>query len=81
MDGNFSAEHMAMRDPDNDVALADGTAFMVGKADYKAHLSAAVEDQQVCFQAGILHGRADFIFPEVQMQQSQSRQSSKCKSA
>jgi hypothetical protein len=48
MDGNFSAEHMAMRNPEDDVSLSDGTAFMVSMADYKAHLAVASEDRQVC---------------------------------
>jgi hypothetical protein len=48
MDGNFSAEHMAMRRPENDVPISEGTAFMVGDKDYKAHLASAWEDKQVC---------------------------------
>jgi hypothetical protein len=47
MDGNFSAEHMAMRKPDDDVFLSDGTAFMVGTKDYKAHLAQATEYKYV----------------------------------
>jgi hypothetical protein len=31
MDGNFQAEHMRMRKPENDVPLSDGTGFMVSK--------------------------------------------------
>ena len=29
MDGNFQAEHMKMRNPENDVPLSEGTGFMV----------------------------------------------------
>lgn len=47
MDGNFMAEHMAMRNPDNDVPLSDGSGFMTGTKDYKAHLVIAQEDKQV----------------------------------
>ena len=47
MDGNFSAEHMAMKNPEDDVSLGDGAAFMVGTAEYKAHLAVASEDHQV----------------------------------
>jgi hypothetical protein len=46
MDGNFSAEHMAMRRPEDDVMLTDGAAFMVGTQDYKAHLAEAQEDKK-----------------------------------
>jgi len=47
MDGNFQAEHMRMRNPENDVPLSDGTGFMVSKKPYEAHLKSAVERQQV----------------------------------
>ena len=29
MDGNFQAEHMKMRNPENDIPLSEGTGFMV----------------------------------------------------
>jgi hypothetical protein len=47
MDGNFQAEHMKMRNPENDVALSDGTGFMVSPAPYESHLKAALEMRQV----------------------------------
>jgi hypothetical protein len=47
MDGNFQAEHMRMRKPENDVPLSDGTGFMVNKKPYKSHLKSAVERRQV----------------------------------
>jgi hypothetical protein len=47
MDGNFQAEHMKMRNPENDVLLSDGAGFMVSKKPYKLHLKSAVERQQV----------------------------------
>jgi hypothetical protein len=59
MDGNFQAEHMKMRNPENDVPLSDGTGFMVSKKPYESHLksAAAVERRQVsfitCISAGI----------------------------
>ena len=39
MDGNFQAEHIKMRNPENDVLLSDGTRFMVSKKPYayKSH--------------------------------------------
>jgi hypothetical protein len=54
MDGNFQAEHMKMRNPENDVALSDGTGFMVSPTPYKAHLKSAVEMRQV----GLIFGTA-----------------------
>jgi hypothetical protein len=47
MDGNFQAEHMKMRSPENDVPLSDGTGFMVSPVPYKSHLKLAVEKRQV----------------------------------
>ena len=47
MDGNFQAEHIRMRNPENDVPLSDGTGFMVSKKLYESHLKSAVERQQV----------------------------------
>ncbi|KAF8260224.1 hypothetical protein EI94DRAFT_1773742 [Lactarius quietus] len=46
MDGNFQAEHMKMRNPENDVPLSDGTGFMVSQIPYELHLQLAVERQQ-----------------------------------
>lgn len=43
MDGNFSAEHLSMRRPDDDVVISDGTGFFVSELDYKSHLTSAVE--------------------------------------
>ena len=47
MDGNFQAEHMRMRNPENDIPLSDGTGFMVSKKPYESHLKSAVERRQV----------------------------------
>lgn len=47
MDGNFQAEHMKMKNPENDVPLSDGTGFMVSKKPYESHLKSATERQQV----------------------------------
>ena len=57
MDRNFQAEHMRMRNPENDVPLSDGTGFMVSKEPYKLHLKSAVERHQVrsisCISEGV----------------------------
>ena len=57
MDGNFQAEHMRMRNPENDVPLSDGSGFMVSKELYKLHLKLAVKRWQVgsipCISADI----------------------------
>jgi hypothetical protein len=47
MDGNFKAEHMRIKNPEDDVPLSDGAGFMVSKGPYELHLKSAVERQQV----------------------------------
>ena len=47
LDGNFSAQHRKMRRPEDDVALADGHAFMVTDGPYKEHLKTAAEYREV----------------------------------
>ncbi|KAH9173120.1 hypothetical protein EDB89DRAFT_2114027 [Lactarius sanguifluus] len=46
MDGNFQAEHMKMRNPENDIPLSDGTGFMVSQGAYESHLKSAAERRQ-----------------------------------
>jgi hypothetical protein len=47
VDGNFHADHVRMKWPEDDVALADGLAYMVETAPYEEHLSESVETKQV----------------------------------
>lgn len=47
LDGNFSAQHRCMKNPDDDVPLADGHAFMVTDGPYKLHLKTAAESKNV----------------------------------
>lgn len=47
-DGNFSANNIKMKRPDDDVQLGNGTGFMVTDAPYKAHLKVAKEIKEVC---------------------------------
>ena len=47
VDGNFHADHLKMRYPENDVALADGSAFMVETAPYEEHLKDSKDVKQV----------------------------------
>ncbi|KAG1766482.1 hypothetical protein EV702DRAFT_1050657 [Suillus placidus] len=39
MDGNFKAEHLHPVHPEDEVWLTDGKCFMVGRAQYQAHLA------------------------------------------
>ena len=47
MDGNFTAQHMKMKRPLNDVALADGLAYMIGETQYHNHVSSAPDNKEV----------------------------------
>jgi hypothetical protein len=47
MDGNFQAEHMKMRNPENDIPLTEGAGFMVNQKPYKLHLQSTFERWQV----------------------------------
>ena len=47
MDRNFSAEHLQMRRPEDNVALTDGDSYMTGIERYEAHLNRAKESNQV----------------------------------
>jgi len=46
-DGNFSNEHMRMRQPFLDASLTDGQGYMVGEQDYQFHLKNSIEIKQV----------------------------------
>jgi hypothetical protein len=67
MDGNFQAEHMKMRNPENDVPLSDGAGFMVSKKQYESHLRLAVERRQVSLYPMLLqafaHALTEIIVP------------------
>ena len=47
IDGNFSAEHLKMKQPEEDVALSPGRRYMVEPNRYKLHLNTGKEVKQV----------------------------------
>jgi hypothetical protein len=47
VDGNFTAQHMKMRKPENDVPLSDGLAYMVGNGPYQKHIAQAANNEEV----------------------------------
>lgn len=47
VDGNFSAENMHARRPEDDVSLTDGEAYMVKDGPYRVHLLESIEDKAV----------------------------------
>lgn len=48
-DGNFSAEHMHMKHPERDVALADGECYTVKSEPYEDHMRLSDEEHEVYF--------------------------------
>jgi len=46
-DGNFTADHMKMRCPEEDVNLTHGYGYVVEEGRYKQHLSDAQEFKEV----------------------------------
>ena len=47
MDGNFTADHIEQKQPQDDVFIAEGTGFGVGQQEFRAHRAAAVEVKSV----------------------------------
>jgi hypothetical protein len=47
VDGNFTAQHMNMRQPKLDIFLSDGLGYMVAEREYQAHLASATESREV----------------------------------
>jgi hypothetical protein len=46
-DGNFSADHIKMKMPEDDVKLTNGSGYMVEEQQFKEHLANAMEIKQV----------------------------------
>ncbi|KAG9312103.1 hypothetical protein JVU11DRAFT_3015 [Chiua virens] len=47
VDGNFTAQHMRMKKPDDDVFLANGLGYMVEEKAYQRHVATAAENSEV----------------------------------
>ena len=47
IDGNFSAEHLKMKQPQDDIALSPGGRYMVEPKRYELHLDTGKEFNQV----------------------------------
>lgn len=48
VDGNFTAQHMKMKKPEDDVALSDGLAYMVTNEPYQHHVAKSANNEEVC---------------------------------
>jgi hypothetical protein len=47
VDGNFTAQHMNMKNPEADIALADGLGYMVQDGPYQNHVATAPDNKEV----------------------------------
>ena len=50
-DGNFSADHLKQKRPEDDIWLLGGQGMLTGMAQYKEHLKVAVEKYTVTLNA------------------------------
>ena len=78
LDGNFKAEHMRMRHPDNDIPIADGTGFMVGTRRYKDYLTETAEEKRVRSLLSLATCAHSQAVSEKHVQQPQGRECGKC---
>ena len=46
VDGNFTAQHMKMKTPEDDVSLADGKGYMVAEGPYESHVTESIEEKE-----------------------------------
>jgi hypothetical protein len=53
VDGNFKAEQIKMRRPENDVALIYGEGYMVTDGPYREHLKVAIETKEVTYRKSL----------------------------
>jgi hypothetical protein len=70
VDGNFKAEQIKMRRPEDDVALIDGEGYMVTDGPYREHLREAVETKEVVNLISVLHSADVTWSSEIQLLQS-----------
>ena len=54
IDGNFSADHLKMRRPENDVCLTPGGRYMVEPIRYETHLEVATDYREVSILSNAL---------------------------
>ncbi|KIK81364.1 hypothetical protein PAXRUDRAFT_156288, partial [Paxillus rubicundulus Ve08.2h10] len=47
VNGNFSAQHMKMKIPEDDISLSNGLAYMVESSAYDDHISRSVEAKEI----------------------------------
>ncbi|KAG1826707.1 uncharacterized protein BJ212DRAFT_1257706, partial [Suillus subaureus] len=48
--GNFTAQHMNMKTPEDDVSLADENGYMVTEGPYQTHITELIEEKEASFK-------------------------------
>ena len=51
IDGNFHADHVKMRRPEDDVGLTNGEGYMVEDSRYQKHLAISKKSKQVVIRS------------------------------
>ena len=59
--GNFTAEQLKMKNPDDDVHLTDGEAFFTTRKPYHDHLKVAREIREVCLISSLNIGHNEIL--------------------
>jgi hypothetical protein len=74
IDGNFSAEHLKMKQPEEDVALSPGRRYMTEPKRYELHLNTGKEVKQVSTPRIIYYCNLILNYIEITVLQPQSSQ-------
>lgn len=67
IDGNFSAEHLKMKRPEEDIELSPGGRYMVEPKRYALHLNTGMEIKQVCKFRVFNFSHFTFLHTEISM--------------
>ena len=59
---NFTAQHMRMKRPQDDIFLADGLAYMVEDKPYQNHVSSAPNNKEVCHLCSLKNCEVAIVF-------------------
>jgi hypothetical protein len=52
LDGNFTAQHMKMKNPGDDIVLSDGLGYMVMEGPYEEHIANTFKSKEVSSSSG-----------------------------
>jgi hypothetical protein len=68
LDGNFQINKLKTKKPLDDVALADGKAFMVKEEEYREHIRITIDEKEVsCLRNYIAVDGQQFLHQEMHL--------------